>query len=62
MVAWNASPEESIEEENSNEMEQNDGENEHFDDYDVEQLLKNEDTASFTVILSQLCKFAQPMI
>ena len=51
VVAWNESPDESIEEENSNENEQNDSENEHLDDYDVEQLLKNEDTSSFTVIL-----------
>jgi len=58
VVAWNSVNEEDIAEENSDEMEENNTENntenEHIDDYDVEQLLKNEDTSSFAGCWSAL--------
>ena len=66
MVAWNSVNEEDIAEENSDEMEENNTENntenEHIDDYDVEQLLKNEDTSSFAVISYQLSDFIYSML
>ena len=51
MLAWNAVSEENNEEQNADEKQQSYENNDHTDDYDVEQLLKNEDVTTFTVIL-----------